>query len=94
MAFILRIKNLLKSPEGFLGGLPRPLRSKHCFIVRLAKLKVYVFEEGFKGLVFILSRRDHFLVCLVLNKTRPDSSYKLFNLGTSQCAYFAVSKYN
>ena len=39
MAFIRMIKNTLKSPDGFLGGLPGPLAWKHCFIRLLAKLK-------------------------------------------------------
>jgi hypothetical protein len=39
MAFIRMIRNALKMPEGFLGGLPGPLAWKHCVIRLLAKLK-------------------------------------------------------
>jgi hypothetical protein len=83
MAFIRIIRNALKSPNGFLGGLPGPLTCKYCFIMLLAKLKSTFLNRVSRVscsscLAGITSLFDWF------SMTRDQvSSYKLFNLGTS-----------
>ena len=87
MAFIRMTRNALKRPDGFLGGLPGPHPWKHCFIMLLAKLKFTFLKRVSRVscsscLAGITSLFDWFSMI-----RDPFSSYKLFNLGTSQRAH-------
>jgi hypothetical protein len=91
MAFIRMTRNALKMPDGFLGGLPGPLAWKHCFMRLLAKLKSTFLKRVSRVscsscLAGITSLSDWFSMI-----RDPISSYKLFNLGTSQRANLSKS---
>lgn len=85
-AFMRMTRKVRKSPNGFLGGLPGPDVWKHCFKSLFAKLKSTFLKRVSRVsclscLAGITSLSDWF------SMTRdPVSSYKLFNLGTSQRA--------
>ena len=81
--------NVLKMPEGFLGGLPGPSVWKQPLTTFLAKLKSTFLKKVSRVSCSSCPVRTHLLSLDVTHLIRdPSSENKLFNLGTSQRANY------